>query len=82
MNSKRLFCLKRAFLIICITLFLINLHIVLNNPNTLQNIFDNGIGIRTSSFSKTSSEYIPMIRKIVKENDTGNSNFDLDFGLV
>ena len=79
MNSKRLFSLKRAFLIICITLFLINLHIVLNNPNTLQNIFNNGIGIRTSSFSKKSSEYLPMIRKIVKENDTGNSNVDLCF---
>ena len=79
MNSKRLFSLKRAFLIICITLFLINLHIVLNNPNTLQNIFNNGIGIRTSSFSKKSSEYLPMIRKIVKENDTGNSNVDLFF---
>ena len=77
MYSKRLFCLKRVFLVVVITLVLINFHIVINSPNSLQNIFDNGVVMKFTSLSnKTNSGYNPTKGEEMNKNKTGNLNLN------
>ena len=77
MYSKRLFCLKRVFLVVAITLVLINFHIVINSPNSLQNIFDNGVVMKFTSLSnKTNYGYIPTKGEEMNKNEAGNLNLN------
>ena len=77
MKYRRLFCLKRLFVVVGITLVLINFHIVINSPNSLQNIFDMGFFIKPVStviLNKTTSDIADPKTENAKTNGAGKQN--------
>ena len=75
MLSRKIFCVKRLFLVVGIVLILMNFHIVINNPKSLQNILDNGISIKLLSIpNKIDPESFESKTEKLEMNDIGIIN--------
>ena len=72
MLSRKIFCVKRLFLVVGIILIVMNFHIVINNPKSLKNILDNGISIKLLSIpNKIDPESFESKTEKLEMNGTG-----------
>ena len=72
MLSRKTFCVKRLFLVVGIILIVMNFHIVMNNPKSLQNILENGISIKLLSIpNKAYPESFESKTEKIEIMDTG-----------